>query len=508
MTPPNGLPRALRRSRTAALRLTQLAVLAAVATGGPPVAGSLPPAAAVSIPARNQEPGREVKVAIVRAPGQNGGAPDSLEQVAGRTLGDPGRAQEIFDLNAGRRQSDGSALTDPAALEAGWILILPDDAQGPDVRAALLDEPADAADGSGGAAADTGAAAGAPDGAAEPGNAANESGSEAEPGNAANESGSEAEPAAGDAADKAQSNALLDRLRWPIVLAVLGGLGVAVLTTAIVLRRRIRLRLRRFRALIRAARDWVVAGWRRRALLRLRSELLALWQQDTSAVTAAAAALRSSTFLPPAVAVSVRADGAEVLGHPGESSEDPLPGHLRTQPLPAAAHAAPILARVGGDPAEQVFLDFAQCRGALGIEGDPALARDVARSVVTQLGLAAPQLALLSLGPSDLPRSASVATVEDLDRFGLLPPPAHRPRQAGLITSTQVLRQLTGVLLIQPGRSPQELDDAVARCSAPGSGWIAVYPGPLRGAHWRWTVSRDGMLTVPILGRTLTATGV
>ncbi|MBJ2121845.1 hypothetical protein I6N91_12740 [Arthrobacter sp. MSA 4-2] len=482
MTPPNGLPHALRRSRTASLGLAQLAVLAAVVTGGPPVLGSLPPAAAASIPAQNQEQGREVKVAIVRAPGQNGGAPDSLGQVAERTLGDPGRAQEIFDLNAGRRQSDGSALTDPAALEAGWILILPDDAQGPDVRSALLDEPADAANGSGG---------------------------EADPGNASNQPGGEAEQAAGDAADDGASNALVDRLRWPIVLAVLGGLGVAVLTTAIVLRRRIRLRLRRLRALIRAARAWVVAGWRRRASLRRRSELVALWQEDAAAGAAAAAAFRSSTSLPPAVAVSVRAGGAEVLGHPGDSPEDPLPGHPGTRPLPAAAGpGSPAVARVGGDPAEQVFLDFARCRGALGIEGDPALALDIARSVVTQLSLAAPQLVLLSLGPSELPRSASVATVEDLDRFGLLPPPVPSPRQAGLITSTSILQQLTGVLLIQPGRSQQELDDVVARCSAPGSGWIAVYPGSLRGAHWRWTVSRDGMLTVPILGRTLTATGL
>ncbi len=458
--------------------------------------GSLPPAAAAAVlPTQNQERGREVKVAIVRAPGQNNGAPDSLNQIAERTLGDPGRAREIFDLNAGRRQSDGSALTDPAALEAGWILILPDDAQGPDVRSALLDEPADAANGSGGAAG--------------AGDAADEPGGETDPGNAADERGGEAEQAAGDAADTGASNALMDRLRWPIVLAVLGGLGVAVLTTAIVLRRRIRLRLRRLRALIRAARAWVVAGWRRRASLRRRSELVALWQEDASAGAAAAAAFRSSTSLPPVVAVSVRAGGAEVLGDPGNSPEDPLPGHPGTRPLPAAdGHHSPAVARIGGDPAEQVFLDFAQCRGALGIEGDPALALDVARSVVTQLSLAAPQVVLLSLGPSGLPRSASVATVGDLDRFGLLPPPVAGPGEAGLITSTSILQQLTGVLLIQPGRSQEELDDVVARCSAPGSGWIAVYPGSLRGAHWRWTVSRDGLLTVPILGRTLTATGV
>ncbi len=456
-------------------------MLTAVVSVGPPALGSLPPAAAASIPAQNLERGREVKVAIVRAPGQNSGAPDSLVQIAERTLGDPGRAQEIFDLNAGRRQSDGSALTDPATLEAGWILILPDDAQGPDVRAALLNEPADAANGSGGAAPDSGGAG--------------------------DESGGEAEPAAGDAAGNGKSTALLDRLRWPIVLAVLGGLGVAVLTTAIVLRRRIRLRLRRLRALIRAARAWVVAGWRRRASLRRRSELLALWQQDASAGAAAAAAFRNSTSVPPAVAVSVGADGAEVLGHRGDASEDRLPEDPGTRPLPAAVQAAPAVARVGGDSTEQVFLDFTQCGGALGIEGDPALALDIARSVVTQLGLAAPQLVLLSLGPSDLPRSASVATVEDLDRFGLLPPPAHGPGQGGLITGTSIAQQLTGVLLIQPGRSPQELDDAVARCSAPGSGWIAVYPGSLRGARWRWTVARDGMLTVPILGRTLTAAG-
>lgn len=49
-----------------------------------------------------------VKVAVVRSTGQNGGEPDSLAQVARRTLGDPGRAGEIFALNRGAPRPTGA----------------------------------------------------------------------------------------------------------------------------------------------------------------------------------------------------------------------------------------------------------------------------------------------------------------------------------------------------------------------------------------------------------------
>lgn len=53
---------------------------------------------------------------------------DNLWRIAERTLGSGERYPEIVELNIGRGQPDGLALTDPAEIEPGWVLILPDDA--------------------------------------------------------------------------------------------------------------------------------------------------------------------------------------------------------------------------------------------------------------------------------------------------------------------------------------------------------------------------------------------
>ncbi|MEV0133545.1 hypothetical protein AB0H83_34405 [Dactylosporangium sp. NPDC050688] len=67
--------------------------------------------------------------------------PEYLFAIATRTLGNGKRADEIFELNKGRRQPDGSALADPAVLHPGWILLLPPDASGPGVLTGPLPTP-------------------------------------------------------------------------------------------------------------------------------------------------------------------------------------------------------------------------------------------------------------------------------------------------------------------------------------------------------------------------------
>ena len=53
---------------------------------------------------------------------------DCLWDIAERTLGDPLRYQEIFDLNRDRVQPDGSRLVDADLIRPGWTLVLPADA--------------------------------------------------------------------------------------------------------------------------------------------------------------------------------------------------------------------------------------------------------------------------------------------------------------------------------------------------------------------------------------------
>ncbi|WP_337063246.1 hypothetical protein [Kineococcus sp. G2] len=53
---------------------------------------------------------------------------DCLWDIAERTLGDPLRYREIFELNVDRVQPDGSRLVDADLIRPGWVLLLPGDA--------------------------------------------------------------------------------------------------------------------------------------------------------------------------------------------------------------------------------------------------------------------------------------------------------------------------------------------------------------------------------------------
>ncbi|WP_432838969.1 S8 family serine peptidase [Dactylosporangium sp. CA-092794] len=66
------------------------------------------------------------------------GAPENLTEIATRFLEDGRRSAEVFNLNSGRQQPDGGALTDGNKLHAGWELVLPWDAIGAGVQYGLL----------------------------------------------------------------------------------------------------------------------------------------------------------------------------------------------------------------------------------------------------------------------------------------------------------------------------------------------------------------------------------
>lgn len=55
---------------------------------------------------------------------------DTLWDLAERHLGDPYRWNEIWDLNCGKTQVDGSVFTDAHWIRPGWVLVMPADATG------------------------------------------------------------------------------------------------------------------------------------------------------------------------------------------------------------------------------------------------------------------------------------------------------------------------------------------------------------------------------------------
>jgi hypothetical protein len=104
--------------RPAALPLTAL-----------PIAHREPVVASAVAAGNGQGPGASL---ATDHPSYTVGRRDTLWGIAARHLGDPLRWREIFELNEGRRQDDGGALSDPRRLQAGWILVMPTNAVGLD----------------------------------------------------------------------------------------------------------------------------------------------------------------------------------------------------------------------------------------------------------------------------------------------------------------------------------------------------------------------------------------
>jgi hypothetical protein len=90
------------------------------------------PATLAPTPVSSPGPDGMSKYYVVGPP--TNGQREYLYQIAVRTLGDGNRYREIFELNKDRRQPDGGQLTDLVELRPGWILKLPADARGPDVK--------------------------------------------------------------------------------------------------------------------------------------------------------------------------------------------------------------------------------------------------------------------------------------------------------------------------------------------------------------------------------------
>jgi Bacterial transcriptional activator domain len=60
---------------------------------------------------------------------------ESLWEIAQNHLGDGRRYREIFELNQGRVQPDGTKLTIASLIRPGWMLLMPKDAHGPGIEA-------------------------------------------------------------------------------------------------------------------------------------------------------------------------------------------------------------------------------------------------------------------------------------------------------------------------------------------------------------------------------------
>ncbi|MPY44342.1 hypothetical protein FNH04_31885, partial [Streptomyces phyllanthi] len=122
-------------------RVLRAEAAAAVLAGFLLAAGGAPPASASPFPdgvraGAPMDAGDPVKYYIVGK--ERDGKPEFLYSIAEKVLGDGSRFGEIFELNKNRVQADGGVLTQPTAIEAGWVLQLPADAKGEGVRVGEL----------------------------------------------------------------------------------------------------------------------------------------------------------------------------------------------------------------------------------------------------------------------------------------------------------------------------------------------------------------------------------
>ncbi len=77
-------------------------------------------------------PLRVEKIYVVQPPA--GRFHESLWEIAQKFLGDGRRYQEIFELNAGQLQPDGTKLTKASLIRPGWVLRMPREARGPGIE--------------------------------------------------------------------------------------------------------------------------------------------------------------------------------------------------------------------------------------------------------------------------------------------------------------------------------------------------------------------------------------
>lgn len=110
--------------------LVTAVAVAVLANRSPLDAAATDPATSSAPGASERQPdtpaGSAQRTVTVREP--RDGIYDCLWRIADRELGDGARWPEIYDLNRGRPQGDGRALSDPDLIQPGWVLVLPDTA--------------------------------------------------------------------------------------------------------------------------------------------------------------------------------------------------------------------------------------------------------------------------------------------------------------------------------------------------------------------------------------------
>ncbi|ANS79095.1 putative integral membrane protein [Serinicoccus hydrothermalis] len=449
---------------------------------------------------------------------------DTLWDIADRTMGDPFRYKEIYQLNKDRVQPDGRKLQDADLIQSGWQLVMPADASGRDITSVRAHVPATQTP----TASAAQAQAQLDDVAQRTGDTAGEAASAAGSGAAGAVAGaadlqtSGVDGAAGAAAEGVTEAPEAERV--PLGdLALGGGMVLAGLALA--------LSSRRGPYGDPAAPEQAL----RLAANGGRADLL-----DRGLRLLAAGRRQQGLALPDAAAVYVGDD--QVIVHlAGQGADHPAPPApwqvteeggvwvLRSADLdgyPVDGPAPwPALVNVASSHGFDLLVDLEYAPGLVSIGGDPEVAREVALSTVVDLvthpwsdgarvtlvGFAdSATSALADLAPG---RIEQVRSIEEAIALGRRDTDAHRSLLRGLGVDGVLAGRSAGagsdlrphlvVLSGTPG--PQEAHQLTELLSSGRTGVSVLCVGQTVAARWRFAVDASGQLDLGVLGMNGTA---
>ncbi|WP_125777324.1 LysM peptidoglycan-binding domain-containing protein [Antribacter gilvus] len=422
-----------------------------------------PAAAAPAGPAASLRSAEQEDVTYYVVPTITDGEPEFLFEIAQRFLGDGNRYQEIFDLNEGRIQPDGLALTDPSVLLPGWVLVMPDGADGPGLESGPLPtalvtprtprlSPAPGSEES-----RAGTATPEDDGAT---SSAEPSGTEeTSPGEAAGGGTSE-----GDGGS-------------PVLLVVLALLVLAALAAGV----------------------WYLLRRRAAAAAEepfddslLRPDTSSSWMVDRALRVLVASCERDGTDVPRLAGVFVEGSGLRlrlagpvspapvpwVASEDGQSWAAPL---ARLQSAPASEEPTTRFARlvtVGMAETGRVLVDFSAARGTISLDGPTRAKHEVLRRWLGELTANPwsddPRVVVVGNG---MPQQESVEHLAHLEQ--LVP---------------ELESEGHGVLVLAQAPSTAQQAMLAQRFASPAFRWVVVVLGAVPTARWRFTVDGEGWL--------------
>jgi hypothetical protein len=487
--------------------------------------------------------GRTEKIYVVQPPA--GRFHESLWEIAENHLGDGRRYREIFELNAGRPQPDGSKLTIASLIRPGWILRMPHDAYGPGIEvvkvrphqhpgpqhqrppaqhngapapgASAPAKPRPATPPAAKPAPAEPAPAKAPPPTSAPKAAAPTPAPSGSPRHAASGRGASA-PAAPHSASP----------RYPIELAAAGLLAVGVVAE---LERRRRKQARRRphgRKVVAPKPD---AAWAELAL-RLGEDEASAQMLDAGLRYLGHVLDRAGVAPPNVFAVHVGDENLDLWVSPA-SHDAPAPWYpvgdgqvwrLALEDAPRldlgqanAAAPYPGLVSIGTDATGQVLVDVEAARGIIAVTGPGELVADTLAAMATELAtsfwsdevhltIVGAGADLAALAPDRIHLAATLA--EALPALE-----AHADDVADALAASGAESAFAGrahgdypeawvphylISLVPPSGAERERLLALAHTGYTAAAYVV--PGDMPGAAWTWELTEDGRLAAPQLG--------